>query len=95
MCDEHLYERCGQRIGELVYTGYYGHQLGVFGVVFFEVRTPQDNPIHDSQSDLAAPEPENQDRNVELPSQGRVEEEMPETTTVHQPLPSRKFGSLV
>lgn len=91
MGDDHLKERGREGVGKLVDPRYQWHQLGMFRVIFLEVPTPKNNPVHNCESNLATAEPNDEDGNVEVPPPVGREEPLSKPATLRNESPAGQF----
>lgn len=91
MCNNHLKQRGRQRVGKLVHPGYQHHQLCMLRVIFLQVPTPKNNPVHDCKSYLASSQPNHQNPDVQLPSSVGRKEPLAKSAALNNSCPAREF----
>lgn len=90
MRDDHLKECCRQGVGKFIHPGYQEHQLCMLSVVFLQVPTPKNNPIHDRKTYLAAAQPNYENSNEELPSAVGRKKPLSEPSPIYNSSPARE-----
>ena len=90
MGNNHL-KKCGrQGIGKFVHPGYQNHQLCMLRVIFLQVPTGKNNPVHDGKAYLAAAQPKYKNGDVQLPSAVGRKEPLSKSAAMHNSGPPRE-----